>query len=184
MRWQTRKRLAVLMASVAATATIAAAAGTVMAQAKTGVRGRGALSQARAAPSCNTPRTICAFSGPNGSGRKFQFAISDNHSRWTNFKKVSNPNGSMPFRPHSIINNSKSDIWVYDAAAAAKHSTVGGPYCAFGSDSTHIYNFSDWVPINGGTKSQDYTTRTYQPGWFYIQYNVNTCATKPSSPLP
>jgi hypothetical protein len=183
MRRQARKWSAVLITAVAV-ATVAAAAEMVAAQAKTGVRGRDALSQERAAPSCNSPRTICAFSGPNGSGRKFQFPTSGNHSHWINFDKVNGRRGSNPFHPDSIINNSHSDIWVFDAAAAAKHRTVAGPYCAFGSDSTHTYNFSDWVPINGGTKSQGYATRAYQPGWFFIQYNVNTCATKPSAPLP
>jgi Peptidase inhibitor family I36 len=183
MRRQTQKWSAVL-AAAAAVVAVAAVAETLGAQAKVAAPGHHAAPREPNAPSCTAARTICAFSGPNGTGREFEFATSDNHSHWTDFKKVTHPSGAAPFHPDSIINNSGSDIWVYDSAAAAKHSTVAGPYCAFGSDSTHIYNFSDWVPVDGGTKHQGYVTRAYQPGWFFIQYNVNACATRPSAALP
>jgi hypothetical protein len=57
------------------------------------------------------------------------------------------------FHPDSVIDNSNSDIWLKDAQNGAYTCLLGG----YG-----IAQFINW-----------------QPGWFYIQYNVNTCATPP-----
>lgn len=57
------------------------------------------------------------------------------------------------FHPNSLIDNSGSDIWVIDRQS-------GVFACILGGDEA---DFEGW-----------------QPGWFFIQYNVNTCATQPS----
>ena len=76
-------------------------------------------------------------------------------------------------------------MWVYDAGGGK----VAGPYCALGT-SLRAYTFSDYLPVNGGTAppppspAPGYTDQSYQPGWFFIQYSVNTCAVPVPKPLP
>ena len=72
---------------------------------------------------------------------------------------------------------------MYDEANADAGNPIAGPYCAFGT-SQRDYTFTDWVQTNGGTSSQGYSAQSYQPDNFFIQYNVNTCATPTSSPPP
>jgi hypothetical protein len=95
---------------------------------------------------------------------------------WIDFDKAAG------FHPTSIINNSQSDLWEYDEDLADAYSPTAGPYCVFGSDLNNLYTFTDWTPVNGGTSSQGYTTDDYQPGWFFIQFKVNTCGTQPPPP--
>ena len=180
-----RQKMTRLAAALVAAAAGVAFAGTVAAHALTAAGGRPGVAPAGAAalPSCPSA-TICAFSGSNATGNEFSFPTSANHSQWINFSSVSQPNGT-PFHPNSIINNSNSDIWVYDAQGGL----VAGPYCALGT-SLRAYTFSDWLPVNGGTApppsppAPGYTSQTYQPGWFFIQYNVNTCVGPIPMPLP
>jgi hypothetical protein len=191
-----RQKMTQLAAALVVVAAGVAVAGTVAAQAGPAAEGRpDPAPQAVAAPhavahlagndlpACATA-TICAFSGPNATGTEFSFPTSANHSQWINFSNVSQPSGT-PFHPDSIINNSGSDIWVYDASGGL----VAGPYCALGT-SLQAYTFSDWQPVNGGTAppppspSPGYTPAPYQPGWFFINFNVNTCAGPVSTPLP
>lgn len=163
-------RLAVALVAVAAGAAIA---GTVAAQAGTATGDRPGLASAAALPSCPSA-TICIFSGSGATGTQVNFPTSGYHSAWLNFDSV--PNG---FHPNSLINNSGSDIWVYDAQGG----DVAGPYCALGT-SLRAYTFTDWLPVNSGTPSEGYVTQTYQPGWFFINYNVNTCVGPVPTPLP
>ena len=188
MERQKMTRLAVALFAVAAGAAIVA---TVAAQAGPGPARPGAMSKpdpapqaaAAALPSC-PGATICAFSGPDATGHEFSFPTLANHSSWKEFEHVSQPSGT-PFDPQSIINNSGSDIWAYDVIGGK----VAGPYCALGTDQ-RAYNFSDYLPVNGGTTppppspSPGYTPQTYIPGWFFINYNVNTCAGPVATPLP
>jgi hypothetical protein len=186
MRRQEKTRWAAVLAGAA---VVAAVAGTVAAQARTGAKGRpDPVVQAVATlPQCpkdgTTTPSICIFSGPNATGTQLDFPTSGYHSQWINFDSVNNGNG---FHPNSLIDNSGSDIWVYDAGGGK----VAGPYCILGT-SQRVYNTgTDWVPVNGGTApppptpSPDYTPQAYQPGWFFIQYNVNACTTPPPTPLP
>ena len=159
---------------IAAASVAIAGTGTAVAHAKAGAERRPDLAAAAALPSCPSA-TICAFTGPAATGTQRNFSTSANHSQWIDF------NSAAGFHPGSIINNSGSDIWVYDQQNADSGSTIAGPYCAFGT-SLRFYTFTDWVQVNGGTTSQGYTAQTYQPGWFFIQYNVNTCATQPPAP--
>jgi hypothetical protein len=57
------------------------------------------------------------------------------------------------FHPDSLFDNSGSDIWVLDRSTNQVACILGG----------HGGDFA-----NG-----------FQPGYFYIQYNVNTCSTAP-----
>jgi hypothetical protein len=57
------------------------------------------------------------------------------------------------FHPNSLADDSNSDIWLKDAQTGAYTCLLGG------------YGISEFI--------------NWQPGWFYIQYNVNTCATPP-----
>jgi hypothetical protein len=183
MKRQTMTGLAAAFVAVAAGVAVA---GTVAAQAGHGATGRphpAPQVAAAALPSCPSA-TICAFSGPDATGSEFTFPTGANHSAWIAFTKVSQASGT-PTDPNSIINNSGSDIWVYDAIGGK----VAGPYCALGT-SQRAYNFSDWLPVNGGTTppppspSPGYTPQTYTPGWFFINYNVNTCVGPPATPFP
>jgi hypothetical protein len=169
-RWAMKRQQITRPAALLSVVAVVAAAGGVAAQAGTGAERRlNQVSAATGLPTCPSA-TICTFSGPDATGTRADFPASEFHSAWTNFDKAAG------FHPASIINNSQSDIWVYDEDLEA------GPYCAFGSG-LKSYTFSDWTPVNGGTPSQGYTTQGYQPGWFFIQYNVNTCDTQPP-PLP
>jgi hypothetical protein len=182
-----RQKMTRWAAALAAVAAGVAIAGTMAAQAGSpGAKGRPdpvPQEAAAALPSCPSA-TICAFSGPNATGNEFTFPTGANHSKWIDFSKVSQPNGA-PFHPNSIINNSNSDIWVYDVQGGK----VSGPYCALGT-TLRAYTFSDWLPVNGGTTppppspSPGYTAQAYQPGWFFINYNVNTCVGPVATPLP
>lgn len=164
-----------LSAAVVIAAAVAAIAGTVVAQARTGTESRpGQVSTTAALPVCPTA-TICAFSGANATGTEEDFATSAHHSAWISFKSV------IGFNPASIIDNSGSDIWVYDQANAAAGSSIAGPYCAFGT-SLREYTFTDWTQVNGGTSSQGYAAMSYKPDSFFIQYGVNTCATETPAP--
>ena len=164
-------------AGVISAAALVAVAGTVAAQAGTGAAGRShSALTAATLPSCPSA-TICVFSGQDATGTQQNFPTSANHSRWIAFSTV------VGFPPESIINNSGSDIWVYDEANADAGNSIAGPYCAFGT-SQRDYTFTDWVQTNGGTSSQGYSAQSYQPDNFFIQYNVNTCATPTSSPPP
>jgi hypothetical protein len=173
------------VAALIAVAACLAVAGAVAALAGTGAARQPHPQPGLAAslPSC-PKATICAFSGPNATGNEFRFPTSANHSKWIDFKKVSRPSGS-PFDPDSVIDNSGSDIFVYDANGGK----VAGPYCALGTR-LRAYTFSDYLPVNGGTAppppspSPGYKSQAYHPGWFFIQYNVNTCADPEPSPLP
>jgi hypothetical protein len=138
-----------------------------------GARAAGLVSAA-AMPS-SPSGTISAFTGLDATGTQVIFPTSGYHSEWIDFGSV------VGFHPSSIINNSGSDIWIYDQENAAAGSTIAGPYCAFGT-SLAYYNFISWMPVNSGTADQGYTSQTYQPGWFFIQYNVNTGATQPPAP--
>lgn len=130
-------------------------------------------SPAATLPSCPSGM-ICAF---DADGTQVNFPTDGNSSKWIDFDSV------VGFHPTSIINNSGSDIWLYDAAAEANGGTTGGPYPAFGT-SLRQYTFTTWVPVHGGTSSQGYTAQTYQPGWFFINFGVNTCLGPAPTPLP
>jgi hypothetical protein len=172
-----RQKIAWSAAGIISATALVAVTGTVVAQARTGSAGRShsALTAADL-PSCPSA-TICAFTGPDATGTQANFPTSANHSQWIDFDSV------VGFHPDSIINNSGSDIWVYDEQNADSGNPIAGPYCAFGT-SLRDYTFTDWVQNNLGTSSQSYSAESYQPGWFFIQYNVNTCATPTSSPPP
>lgn len=144
------------MAQLAATLALAATAaagitGAVAAQARTPAPGR------TATVSCPA-KTICAFSGASATGTEKKFATSAHHSSWDSFKSAAG------FNPKSVIDNSGSDIWVYDQAAARAHHPKAGPYCAF------------------GTSLRNYTFTGYTPSFFFIQFNKNTCATAAPAP--
>lgn len=190
-----RQKMTQLAAAVVVVAAGVAIAGAVTAHAGPQVAGRpDPAAQAVAAPhtlahgaaarvpTCPTA-TICAFNGPNATGAEFTFPTSANHSQWISFNQVSQASGST-FHPNSIINNSGSDVWVFDWGAGL----VGGPYCALGTN-LRPYTFSGWQPVNGGTAppppspTPAYTPATYQPGWFFVNLNVNTCAAVPT-PTP
>ncbi len=170
---------------VAAVAVVAGAAMAAIAGAQAGARTAGTPVPAPAVAAASLPpcpsRTVCIFKDANAGGAQVNFATSDYHSAWIRFRSV--PNG---FSPDSIIDNSGSDVWVYDASGGL----VAGPYCLLGTSLISYNTNSDWLPINGGTApppptpSPEYTPEPYQPGWFFIQYNVNTCATPPPTPLP
>jgi hypothetical protein len=167
-----------MMRSAAAVATaiaVAGIAGTVVATARAET-GHSAGAPAASLPACPSA-TICAFTGPDATGTQKNFPTSGYHSSWINF------NTPVGFHPDSIINNSGSDIWVWDQQNERNGSSIAGPYCAFGT-SQRDYTFTDWVQTNGGKPNQGYASQSYQPGWFFIQYNVNTCATPTSSPPP
>jgi hypothetical protein len=172
-----RQKIAWSAAGLISATALVAVTGTVVAQARTGSAGKShsALTAADL-PSCPSA-TICAFIGPDATGTQASFPTSANHSQWIDFDSV------VGFHPDSIINNSESDIWVYDEENADSGNPIAGPYCAFGT-SQRDYTFTDWVQNNLGTSSQSYSAESYQPGWFFIQYNVNTCATPTSSPPP
>ena len=172
-----RQKITWSAAAVVTAAAAVAIGGAMVAQARTGSAGRShsALTAADL-PSCPSA-TICAFTGPDATGTQANFPTSANHSQWIDFDSV------VGFHPDSIINNSGSDIWVYDEQNADAGNPIAGPYCAFGT-SLRDYTFTDWVQNNLGTSSQSYSAESYQPGWFFIQYNVNTCATPTSSPPP
>jgi hypothetical protein len=93
------------------------------------------------------------------------------------------PGRRHPFDPNSIINNSGSDIWIYDAEGGL----VAGPYCALAT-TLRAYTFSDWLPVIASsatpTPSPEYTPKAYTPGWFFINYNVNTCVGPAATPFP
>jgi hypothetical protein len=186
MKRQNATRMAAALVAMAACVAIAGAvAGLARTTAGTtaGPKSHPEPGSAAALPSC-PKATICAFSGPNATGKRFSFPTSANHSRWIDFSKVIRHKGS-PFHPDSIIDNSGSDIFLYDAQGGK----VAGPYCALGTR-LRSYTFSDFVPVNGGTAAPPsppapgYKARTYQPGWFFIQYNVNTCVGPEPTPLP
>lgn len=191
-----RQRLTWLAAGLAATAALGAIAATLAAQAgpvsPRAVPAKAALAKAaragtvaergshaaRAAalPSCPTA-TVCVFSGADATGTEEQFPTSQHHSAWMQFSSV------VDFTPKSIIDNSGSDIWVFDStdSLAADHiaGPNAGPYCAFGT-SQRDYTFSDWVPTGLHTANQGYQAVPYQPDEFFIQYNVNDCQTQPT----
>jgi hypothetical protein len=146
-----RQKIAWSAAGIISATALVAVTGTVVAQARTGEAGRShsALTAADL-PSCPSA-TICAFTGPDATGTQANFPTSANHSQWIDFDSV------VGFHPDSIINNSGSDIWVYDEQNADSGNPIAGPYCAF------------------GTSLRDYT---------FTDYNVNTCATPTSSPPP
>jgi hypothetical protein len=171
-----RQRTAWPAAGIISAAALVAVAGTVVAQARAEAAGRSHPARAAALPSCPSA-TICAFTGPDATGTQANFPTSANHSQWINF------DAAAGFHPDSIIDNSGSDIWVYDQQNAEAGNPIAGPYCAFGT-SQRDYTFTDWVETNGGTSSQGYSAESYQPGWFFIQFGVNTCATPTSSPPP
>jgi hypothetical protein len=163
----------------------AAAAGVLAASApaaRAGAIARRAAGSADVAADPDVPvcpsGSVCLFSGANGTGSYVSFTTASYHSQWYDFDSV--PGG---FHPNSIINNSGSDIWVYDlenAQAGGTTATLAGPFPAFGAGQT-VYNFSTWLPVNPGASDQGYTPAAYQPGWFFVNYNVNTCATPPST---
>jgi hypothetical protein len=155
-----RRRVTLLAAglvTLAAVATATATAGNIAVQSAKNSDSHAARASLMALPSCPTA-TICAFTGANGTGTQENFPTSSYHSAWINFTTAAG------FHPESIIDNSGSDIWMYDQQAAQSGDTTAGPYCAF------------------GTSLRSYTFTGYQPGWFFIQYNVNTCATQPPAP--
>ena len=163
---------AVAAGVLAGAAAPAQAASTAGRTAKGAESGR-ATATAASLPSCPSGM-VCAFSA---DGTQVNFPTSGNSSNWIDFDSV------VGFHPTSIINNSGSDIWLYDAAAGSSGGTTGGPYPAFGT-SLRQYTFTTWVPVNGGTSSQGYTAQTYQPGWFFINFGVNTCVGPAPTPLP
>jgi hypothetical protein len=150
-----------------------ALAATTASQAKAGAASEGAAATAAALPSCPSGM-VCAF---NSDGTQVNFPTSGNHSQWLSFNSV------VGFNPVSIINNSGSDIWLYDFQAASSASRTGGPFPAFGT-SLRQYQFNTWVPVSGGTSTQGYTETTYRPGWFFVQFGVNTCVGPVPTPLP
>lgn len=150
----------------------AANASTVSKRAATRAESEPAAAPA-ALPSCPSGM-VCAF---DAAGNQVNFPTAGNHSQWLQFKNV------VGFNPTSIINNSGSDIWIYDVEAAGTAQRTGGPFPAFGT-SLRPYPFTTWEPINGGTTSQSYTEVSYQPGWFFIQFGVNTCVGPAPTPLP
>jgi hypothetical protein len=166
-----RQKMTWSAAAIVTAAAAVAVGGTVVAQAGTGAAHRHLTAQ----PTCPSA-TICAFTGPNETGTQANFPTSANHSQWIDFDSV------VGFHPDSIINNSGSDIWVYDEQNADSGSSIAGPYCAFGTSLGSGYTFTDWLQTNGGKSNQGYSSQSYQPGFFFIQYNVNTCGTQPPAP--
>lgn len=139
-----------LLSALVVLVAAAVAAGAAVWPHQTGV------TAARAAgPRCPNA-TICVFSGAAATGTEREFRTSAYHSAWINFDRAAG------FHPRSIIDNSGSDIWVYDARTATV--AAGGPHCELGRGS-HPGTFAG-----------------YQPGWFFIQYNVDTCGIRPPVP--
>ncbi len=168
-----RLRMTRPVIAVITAAAVAAITGTVVAQATTVSVHRHGRAREAVVATCPAA-TICAFSGTDETGTEAQFTTASSHSAWIDFDSVAG------FHPASIIDNSGSDIWVYDQEnAEAGVSIDGQPYCAFGT-SLQGYTF-----YNYALNSPDcdcYTQTYYQPGWFFIQYNVNTCETQPPPP--
>jgi hypothetical protein len=133
-------RKAAICALGAAAATISMSVGTVTAQAQSG-------------PTCNV-HTICVWQGVDYSGQEVVITPSAFSGEWYRFDAVAGWN------PGSLINNSGSLIWTYDATPPTK-----GPWCYPGDQDLE-------VSLNG----------LY--GHFYIKYNSPHCPSNSDYPKP
>ena len=128
-----RRRLARLAAAMITVAAVSPALGTATAQANS---------------ACPYTRTVCVFAQHNYGGNPQPISVPGYHSAWLRFTAVAS------FNPLSLIDNSGSDIWVYQDGS--------GEECIHADGSQSFPN-------------------GYIPDWFFIQYNVNTC---PFPPVP
>lgn len=166
-RWPTRR---VFLGAAAAVGVLAPAAPALAARAAT----RGARAVDASAAASSVAGIISAFTGPDGAGDAVDFPTSAYHSEWLTFESV------VGFNPGSLINDSGSAMWVYNADPGS--ALITGPYCAFGSSQMTPYTFVSWLGDNLGTADQSYVAEYYQPAWFFIQYNVNTGIVQPPAP--
>jgi hypothetical protein len=161
MRRTLAGRKAALCGLGAAAAALSLSAGMATAQAQPARHASPRIAAGRTSvqPSTATcpAHTVCMFSGQNESGLEVDMSPVDVAGRWRTFYSEGWPG---PGQPGSIINNSGSLIWFYDATPPTK-----GPDCIPGDEDIS-------VELGGAF------------GHFYIKYNTPKCPHNSDYPTP